>query len=1471
MTGQEHYRGIHRFGSAKHLGENAEGTWTLTLTDEQTGDEGRLISWRLKAYGHGQNPGHVTVHPLVAGGGAITVTWDAPTEIGGSEVTSYDLRYLLRSAPDTSDANWTVVTNAGSLTDRSHTVTGLEGEERYRVAVRAVNSGGEGPWVFGGVIETLAVKPGRPRSVAVAARNQALAVSWREPSFLGAGVEAYDIWYIRDDAADKTDPSWSKVPGAWSAGAGELRHVIRGLDNGVTYQVRVRATNSRGDGDWAPVQRRAPADVNSPAEFPSTETGRRSIPENTAPGVNIGDPVSARDDESDTLTYSLTAGAAHFDIVSTTGQLQTKAALDRERTSSYSVTVAVHDGRAADGTASTATDDTIRLSVAVEDVDEPPAVTGGETPTVRENQAAVASYRASDPERASTMFTWSLDGDDAGAFAMSESGVLTFDPAPDFEAPVDRGSDNTYEVTVRATDETATDPAAMTGGLGVRVTVQDVDEAPEISGTDTFVIAEDSSPLVGSYTATDPEGTDTSWLTLAGPDARYFTLDDLTGQLSFADAPDYEARSSKVYRVTVRASDESNRIGTLPVTITLTNVDEPPIIGGPAEVTVNEGHTGPVASYSRRDPEGAATNWAVVGQTAALTGADADRFEFDKAAGRLTFAAPPDYEDGGARYRVTLNANDGSLNSTLDIVVDVTNLEERGSLILDRRRPILNRQLTATLEDGDGVVAATESWQWQRSRSRTGGWTNIPNADSSSYTAGGDDRDHYLRATVEYTDGFDAGNRLQATSEFTATNDRLTNTPPVLPDSVEEISLPENTRPGRNVGSPVRATDAENDPLLYALSGSSDFAIDRTSAQITVADGVALDFDAGQRRYSLTVTADDGFGGTDTASVTVAITDVNEAPEATDDSASTDEDEAVSINVLRNDSDPESAGLTVSAVRRPRHGTATLEADNTITYTPDTDYHGADTFTYTASDGSLRAEATVSVNVRAVNDAPEFATATADRTVSESAEEGDDVGAPVAATDIDGDRLTYRLSGADAFSFDIDGSGQITVGTGVTFDIATQETYTVTVEADDGNGGGATAAVTITVTRRPPPIVIGPLIGIGGGGGGPSGPTPSEEDFEWTVEHDIEELDPGHERPSGSWSDGVTLWLLDNPDGAGDAVYAYDLTTGERVPEREFDLDETNRAPRGLWSDRDHCLGLGQRPGHALRPRHRDRGAHAGARHRAPPPERRRARHLVRRRDGVGAGRGPGRALRLRPGDRRSARRVRARCGQRRPARHLVRRRHRLGLRTTTRSASSPTACRRARSWARPTTRRSSGCRPRSSRSSRAPATTARAASGPTATSCTWPTRTTGGSTATTCRRLGRAARLAHALGCRHRGVLTGPDRVRGRPRRGRRADDRRGGGGAGRRERRRRPGRRRRGCGRAPGRPRGHRRYHRDRDLGGRQPRAGLPRRPRGERARAELPERRRRGRLQPADLRGRQRRGAGVVRAEPPPDRPL
>ena len=127
---------------------------------------------------------------------------------------------------------------------------------------------------------------------------------------------------------------------------------------------------------------------------------------------------------------------------------------------------------------------------------------------------------------------------------------------------------------------------------------------------------------------------------------------------------------------------------------------------------------------------------------------------------------------------------------------------------------------------------------------------------------------------------------------------------------------------------------------------------------------------------------------------------------------------------------------------------------------------------------------------------------------------------------------------------------------------------TVTLTHTVSGYGTVTTADDVTVTIMEPDSPVTPVTPQGlGGGGGPSGPSPSGIEFEWNVTRDIEQLDSGHEAPTGAWSDGTLLWLAENGDGADDAVYAYDLKTGERVEEREFELDESNRAPRGLWSN----------------------------------------------------------------------------------------------------------------------------------------------------------------------------------------------------------------------------------------------------------------------------------------------------------------
>jgi VCBS repeat-containing protein len=110
--------------------------------------------------------------------------------------------------------------------------------------------------------------------------------------------------------------------------------------------------------------------------------------------------------------------------------------------------------------------------------------------------------------------------------------------------------------------------------------------------------------------------------------------------------------------------------------------------------------------------------------------------------------------------------------------------------------------------------------------------------------------------------------------------------------------------------------------------------------------------------------------------VTITVTGVNDPPAAGADSYTTAEDTALTIaapGVLANDVDPEGDALQAVVLGGPLNGTLALNADGSFTYTPNADFTGADSFTYTVSDGEATAKGTVTITVTAVNDAPSAA------------------------------------------------------------------------------------------------------------------------------------------------------------------------------------------------------------------------------------------------------------------------------------------------------------------------------------------------------------------------------------------------------------------------------------------------------------------------------------------------------------------
>ena len=209
--------------------------------------------------------------------------------------------------------------------------------------------------------------------------------------------------------------------------------------------------------------------------------------------------------------------------------------------------------------------------------------------------------------------------------------------------------------------------------------------------------------------------------------------------------------------------------------------------------------------------------------------------------------------------------------------------------------------------------------------------------------------------------------------------------PPQFPSETARQEVAENTAPLTLVAT-VTATDSDGTPLTYTLSGSdaAAFAID-ASGQITLGAETVLDYETRQT-YTLIVTATDQYGLSSRTTLTLAVTDVNEPVVAQDDAFVLAEDTAPSLDVLANDHDPEGVSLLPAITAHPGNGMATVQTGTgRITYTPTAHFTGPDAFTYTVTDGTHSATATVSLTVTPVNDAPVFlATESGARSVPEN-------------------------------------------------------------------------------------------------------------------------------------------------------------------------------------------------------------------------------------------------------------------------------------------------------------------------------------------------------------------------------------------------------------------------------------------------------------------------------------------------------
>ena len=302
-------------------------------------------------------PGAPVLTATANGQTQIDLSWTVP-DTGGRALDKYSIDVSADGG-----TTWSPLADtSATITTYSHTGLTAGTTRHYRVA--AVNPIGTGAWSNVDSATTTAAVANTPAT--------------GSPVITGTAQVGQSLYASLGSVADADGPSiivasyqWIRVDGATETditGATITPYTPVADDVGKQLKVRASFTDDLGN----PESRTSPATLavqaagNNAPEFTEGTSTTRSVAENTASSRNIGTAVAATDANSgDTLRYTLGGtDMASFAIVSTSGQLQTRAALDFETKSSYAVTVSVSDGNGGS--------DSIGVTITVTDVNEQP-------------------------------------------------------------------------------------------------------------------------------------------------------------------------------------------------------------------------------------------------------------------------------------------------------------------------------------------------------------------------------------------------------------------------------------------------------------------------------------------------------------------------------------------------------------------------------------------------------------------------------------------------------------------------------------------------------------------------------------------------------------------------------------------------------------------------------------------------------------------------------------------------------------------------------------------------------------------------------------------------------------------------------------------------------------------------------------------------------------------------------------------
>lgn len=605
--------------------------------------------------------------------------------------------------------------------------------------------------------------------------------------------------------------------------------------------------------------------------------------------------------------------------------------------------------------------------------------------------------------------------------------------------------------------------------------------------------------LVGAVPqATDRDG-DSLIYKISGTDSSRFTMDSQSGEIHSGSDATFTGGESLSFEATVHDgkglinATDTTTDDTITVSVEVLHNGDPVFVtadGATFTVAENAAETDVLADLGVSDPDGDTLAYEI-------DGSPHNPFQVTNGQVKLKAGETLDYEGTNSynldvRVRDGKDANDGadtSWDDEISITIEVTNVDEAGTVTLGSNNPEVNVALSASLTDPDGSITDL-TWQWQRADTADAAtWTDISGATAATYTPVDADAGKFIRAQASYDDGEgDDKTAVGAAGNAVLAAIPANQSPYFAEGAATTRSIRENAADFAVVGAPVAATDPDlDDTLDYRLPGRHAVVFETrwTDGQIYVRTAAHLDY---ERRKSYTVKMivrdkKDADGEDDLAwdafiDVTINIIDVDEPGTVELTVESPRLGQVISASLV----DPD-APVSNVAWQWQRADTADAATWTDITdataadYTPVFDDHGKflrAQATYDDKHGTgkvVHETSTDAVPPRPANQPPEFGEgATATRTVSEDAATGTRLGAAVAASDNESDALTYSLaSGSDADNFAIDAnSGHLKVARGALLDFETGPSLSVVVQVSDGRNAShdADSAIddTITVT-----------------------------------------------------------------------------------------------------------------------------------------------------------------------------------------------------------------------------------------------------------------------------------------------------------------------------------------------------------------------------------------------------------------------